>query len=364
MNKKPTEEVKKEVTMEAQRRKKLLVVAALLFVGAVGFGLYFGLFDKKKDGGSDDDDDAAEFVHVNLENRGDVYIVRNKTGFTGLVARNESGYLVVEDADGVYSYDDIGNLVDCHQSRVPRVQFRTFAETPFKEQAALLAAAAATKNDEADEASSIFPADLAANEVHRGGFEMPWFPLRRPTLDECLAVKFRMNETARAYNETLATFYANVTESRRLVVVDNVIYRGPNVSKTETTAIRFDTDRTTVLNAEVPVSSLVEAAQALVATAYEARRQMSGGTTDLGDWWQLSKAAYDFSFWWSDSSPPQCRNHVQNSILRDFIFYFLTVCVGVLEVVIILVETKNYYYFLGFFTFFFFIFWLSGFRIF
>ena len=42
------------------------------------------------------------------------------------------------------------------------------------------------------------------------------------------------------------------------------------------------------------------------------------------------------------------------SILRDLNFYFLTVCVGVLEVVIILVETRILEFFISF--------WFSDFR--
>lgn len=84
-------------------------------------------------------------------------------------------------------------------------------------------------------------------------------------------------------NETRRTFQNKVTESRQLIVVEEVIFHGPNVTLAETTALRLAIDFKTVSSDAVPISDLKTSAQR--------EHRKIDIEESFGELWSLAKAA-------------------------------------------------------------------------
>lgn len=240
----------------------------------------------------------SEFVHVvynmsSEEGEIDVWLVREPE-FTGLFAQKKNGEAWLTNGDGTFHWDESGKLACCWPTS-PSIleQIQHFSETPFANQKS------AKERVDNEETSSIFPPLLKDSDVHHHHLEkrVP----SPPSVSECIEAILRThsvpepNATSMT-NETLSTFHDKVTESRQLIVVDEVIFHGPNAVLQGATALRLTSDFQTVLSDAVPISDLK--------TSTQCRHGVTDRDINLGELWGLAKAAYDNAFWWANTSPP------------------------------------------------------------
>mmetsp|Transcript_21014 Transcript_21014/g.66008 ORF Transcript_21014/g.66008 Transcript_21014/m.66008 type:complete len:512 (-) Transcript_21014:440-1975(-) len=257
--------------------RKVVAFALVLVVVAFVVWLCVWLSNRHETKTKRDENDE-EYCMKKFDDGGEGFIFRHKD-CSGLFYRNAS-VIMRKDENATFIWDrETGELRQCISvSTEDRSRLLDLSKHSFATQ---------------DDSNSIF--DLA-HPIPGHLDEVP----PAPSIAECVEANRRahgvdVNENVTRVNETARAFRRNVTTSRNLLVVGDVVYRGPLVDSKKTTAIHVAGDLLTVLN---DARSLSDIHQASVG---ESRRLT---TPSWGDLWKLAKAAYFNAFWWSDTDPP------------------------------------------------------------